>query len=412
VRILYLTQYFPPEIGATQSRAHDLAVALSRAGHRVQILCELPNHPSGRLPPRYRGCLWERDHLDGVDVLRTWVYTSEKKSRLRRMGLYMSFAVSSLFAALLLVRARWDAVIATSPPLFVGLVGVIVAKLKRAPLLFEVRDPWPQAAIELGELRSKPAIRFARWMESTCYRQAAQIVTVSDRWRREIDACQLAARPVALVRNGANLDLVGPQPVAAERVRRALGLEARFVVAYIGLHGLAQQLEQLIDAAALLRTHPSIVFLLVGEGPCKSALQSRVHELQLENVLFHQEVPRRRIAAFISAADVAAIPLSSASYARGCIPLKLYESWACGCPTILCADGEARDLLNREGAGLAVDPGDSEALAAAVLRLQRDPQRRRAMAERARKAAVDRYDRAQQGRELVDLVESLAARRA
>jgi hypothetical protein len=167
MRVLYLSQYFPPEVGATQTRAHEMACYLVQAGHQVTMLAEIPNHPSGIIPPAYRGKLWERRPLDGIDVIRLWVITSPHKGFRQRMLFYLSYMVMAILAGLVVglrLRRRYDVIYATSPPLFAGLAGAILSILLRTRLVFEVRDLWPESAVALGELSSPRAIRLAEYV--------------------------------------------------------------------------------------------------------------------------------------------------------------------------------------------------------------------------------------------------------
>ncbi len=175
MHILYLSQYFPPEVGATQTRAYEMARGLVRAGHRVTMLTEVPNHPSGIVPPAYRGKWFERSELDGIDVLRVWVKASPVKTFKSRMAFYLSYMANATLVGALKARGPFDVVYATSPPLFVGAAGLALHGLKRAPFVFEVRDLWPESAVALGELRSPRAIAWAGKLEELCYNRASRV---------------------------------------------------------------------------------------------------------------------------------------------------------------------------------------------------------------------------------------------
>jgi len=396
MRILYLSQYFPPEVGATQARAHDLAAGLVSAGHSVVVLCELPNHPSGIIPPTYRRKLLQRDTLDGIEVVRLWVRTSPTKTFASRMAFYISYMVMAVVAGVCVVRGRFDIVYATSPPLFVGAAGALLSFFRRTPLVLEVRDAWPEVAVRLGELRGRVPIALARWLERRCYRRARRVVTVTQGCRRYLLEQGLSAHDVVLVPNGANTVLFHPQPDAGAALRRALGLEGFFVAMYAGLHGIAQGLDSLLDAATRLRGASRVKFLLVGEGPTKAKLVSRATREGLDNVLFHEEVPREKMAAYFSMADVSVAPLREAALFQGVLPLKVFEAWACACPTLVAGGGEIAQIVDRAGGGLCVAPECPEALAGALLALDRDDAARRRMGERGCRYVREHFDRASQ----------------
>jgi glycosyltransferase involved in cell wall biosynthesis len=179
MRILYLSQYFPPEVGATQTRAYEMAHHLATAGHHVTVITEFPNHPKGIIPSEYRGKLYEHTTFDDIEVIRVWVKTSPTKTFWSRMAFYLSYMLNSTIAGLFLARGQYDVLYATSPPLFVGGAALALSYLRRIPLFFEVRDLWPESAIEMGELSNPKIISVAKWLEKACYGRAKQIVVVT-----------------------------------------------------------------------------------------------------------------------------------------------------------------------------------------------------------------------------------------
>ena len=275
MRILYFSQYFPPEVGATQTRAYEMARGLVQAGHRVTMVTEVPNHPSGIIPSDYRGKWYEWSKLDGIDVLRVWVKASPVKSFRSRMAFYLSYMANSAFVSALQARGPFDVVYATSPPLFVGGAGLALHWLKRTPFVFEVRDLWPESAVVLGELRSPRAIALATRLEELCYNRASRVVVVTEGIRQRLLARGQAAEKLILIPNGANTELFQPQPALGAEFRQRHGLRPDdFVVTYAGIHGLAQGLETVLHAARVLRNQAGIRFVMVGEGPVKLSCSS------------------------------------------------------------------------------------------------------------------------------------------
>ncbi len=377
MRVLYLSQYFPPEVGATQTRAYEMARGLVRAGHHVTMIAEVPNHPSGIIPPEYRGKLYERTDLDGIDVIRVWVNASPVKTFRSRMAFYLSYMVSAVLAGLLLARGRYDVIYATSPPLFVGGAGLTLSLLRRIPLAFEVRDLWPESAVALGELRNRRAIALAGRLERACYRRARHIIVVTQGILDRLLARGIPSDKLHLVPNGTNTESFARRPNEATSLRAELGLTDRFVAIYAGIHGIAQGLETLVEAARRLRDEPDVHFLFVGEGPVKSQIMALAQTHRLENVTFHPEVPRERMPVFLSAADVALVPLRDLPLFRGARPSKMFDAWACQCPTIVSVAGEARRVVEEAEAGLAVKPEDADDVARAIMTLRDKPDLRR-----------------------------------
>ena len=396
MRILYLSQYFPPEVGATQTRAYEMARYLVSAGHHVTVLTEVPNHPSGIIPPEYRGKLWERSDLDGIDVIRVWVKTSPTKTFSTRMAFYLTYMVNAALAGLALARGRYDALVATSPPLFVGGAALALSFLRRTPMVFEVRDLWPDSAVALGELRSSRAVALAGKLEKTCYNRARCLVVVTDGIRRRLAERGFGDKLV-LIPNGANTDLFRPDPAAGASLRAELGLAPadKFVVLYAGIHGIAQGLETALEAARQLQAVPDVHFLFVGEGPKKADLLAMKERLGLVNVTMLPERPRSDMPAFLSAADVALVPLRRLELFEGALPSKMFDAWACGCPVILSIEGEARRVLEQADAGLFVEPEDAGQMAQAILQLKGDPALLRRYGDNGRRFVEENYSRQQ-----------------
>lgn len=409
MRVLYLSQYFPPEVGATQTRAYEMAAGLITAGHQVTMLTEFPNHPRGVIPPEYRGKLFDRADLDGIDVIRVWVKTSPVKTFRSRMAFYLSFMLMAIVAGLFLARGRYDVIYATSPPLFVGGAALVISYLRRIPLIFEVRDLWPESAVVMGELNNPKAITLAEWLEKACYRRARRVVVVTKGIYDQLLARGYRPEKLALIPNGANTDLFQFQPETGRTLRETLALQDKFVVIYAGIHGLAQGLDSVLKAAECLIPQTDVHFLFVGEGPVKSEILELARQYNLSNITFHNEVPRQQMPMFLSAANVALVPLRRLNLFKGALPSKMFDAWACQCPTLVMIDGEARQVLTEARAGLFVEPEDPQALVKAIKQLRDDPAACRQMGLNGRQVVVEKYSRQAQALELNRLLgETLA----
>ncbi len=409
MRVLYLSQYFPPEVGATQTRAHEMAQGLVRAGHEVTMIAEVPNHPAGVIPPEYRGKLYERDKLDGIDVIRVWVKTSPVKTLRSRLAFYLSYAAMASLAGLLLARGKYDVILATSPPLFVGAAGLVLSYLRRTRLVFEVRDLWPETAVALGELRNPRAIRWATRLEEACYRRAQRIVVTTAEMVGYLGARGFGPEKITIVRNGSNTELYRPRDEAGSQLRDKLGLKNDFVVVYAGLLGVAQGLDAILGAAARLRTRDAgIRFLLIGDGPLKGELEQQARALGLDNVDFIPAQPRHTIPDYLSAGDLALVPLTRKRLI-GSLPSKMFDAMACCKPVLLCAEGEAVDVLRQADAGIVVPPQDAAAAAEAILKLRADPRLAERLGQNGREAVCRSYSRQALAARLTDVLERLCA---
>ncbi len=407
MRILYLSQYFPPEVGATQTRAYEMAQGLLRAGHQVTVLAEVPNHPEGVIRPEYRGKLWTHEPLEGIDVIRVWVKTAPAKTFRTRMAFYLSYMLNAMLAGLLLAHGRYDAIYATSPPLFVGAAALALSYLRRIPLIFEVRDLWPESAVALGELHNARFIRWATKLEEACYRRARRIVVVTEGMRARLLERGIPAEKLALIANGANTELFQPQPEAGRQIRAALGLEGKFLIVYAGIHGIAQGLETALHAADQLRTDPHVHFLFIGEGPRKADLLRLRTALDLANVTMLEAQPRESIPAYLSAADVALVPLRRLELFKSAMPSKIFDAWACACPVLMSIDGEARTVLERAQGGIYFPPEDVNALVTAINQLLEDPAACQRFGEHGRRFVEAHYSRQAQARALAQMLEEV-----
>ncbi len=416
MHILYVSQYFPPEMGAPAARVHELSRHWVRAGHRVTVLTGFPNHPTGIVPPAYRHRLRRltlRERVEGIDVVRTWLYPAPNRRPWERILNYTSFFASAAVRGITLSRP--DLVIATSPQLLVGLAGWWVARAKRCPFVFEVRDLWPESlpASGVGDDGS-PLIRVLGRLAAFLYRQAAQIVVVTEAFKTELVArWAVPEGRIAVVENGVETEQFAPGR-DRDAVRRRLGLDGHFVAAYIGTLGYAHGLETVLRAAERLRQceDPRVLFLLVGEGADTARLQALARQAQLDNVRFMDHQPREVVPALINAADVCLVLLRRAPVFSTVLPSKLLEFMACGRPVVLGVDGYARTLLGRAEAGVFVEPENAEALGATVVQLARDPERCERLGENGRRFVVKYFSRAATAQRYLQILEQLALSRA
>ncbi len=376
MHILHLTQYFPPEPGAVQVRAHAMASNLVRQGHQVTVLTEMPNHPAGIVHPPYRGRLLAREQMDGIDVVRVWVATSPNKTFRTRMAFYLSYMGMAALRGLVL-RGRYDVIFVNSPPLFVGAAGLALSYLRRTPFVFEVQDLWPESAVAMGELNNPRFIRWATWLEERCYARAHRIIAVTDGIYHRLRERGYAEEKLALIENGSNTELFRPRPEEGARLRAEWGLQDKFIALYGGIIGLAQGIETLVETARLLVNEPDVHIILVGDGPRRSAIEELIQAYRLPNLSFLPGQPLEAMPSFISAADVTLVPLRNVELFHGARPTKMFDSWACQRPTIVSVAGEARRIMEEAQAGLAAEPENPRDIARAILALRDDPEKRR-----------------------------------
>ncbi len=410
MKILYISQYFPPEMGAPAARVHELSKHWVEAGHHVTVLTGFPNHPTGVVPQDYRRQMRRittQEWVDGINVVRTWLYPAPNRRPMERMSNYSSFCVSACLRGLFL--ARPDVVIATSPQLLVGLTGWWISRLKRRPFVFEVRDLWPESLLASGIGRQDSVlIRSLERLTSFLYRRSDRIAVVTEAFKENLmNRRGLPKEKIDVVENGVETELFAPDKDGAA-IRAANGWDGRFIVSYIGTIGAAHGLDIILQAARRLHEIlPQALFVLVGEGAEKETLRALAEQERLSNVLFLDQQPRDIIPFYVNASDLCLVLLRNAELFTTVLPSKMLECMACARPVVLGVDGQARKILDQAQGGVHITPGDPEALAQAVMDLYRNPALRARLGENGRNFICTHYSRRQKALQYQGILERL-----
>ncbi|MFN8444483.1 MAG: glycosyltransferase family 4 protein [Caldilineaceae bacterium] len=407
MNILLLAHFYPPEMGGAASRMHGLARWLVQYGHQVTVVTAFPNYPSGVVPEQYRGKLWQRESMDGVDILRTWIYASPKRGSMRRLANYFSFVASSALTGAFAKR-RFDVVLASSPPLFIGMAGFFLAKRYGAKFVFDIRDIWPELAVEAGEYTADAAmVRWGERLERFLYQQADHITVVTEAKRAKLLAKHVPSNKLSVVANGVDLDLLTRNDSTDWRGR--FGLNGHFTAVYAGLIGIFQGTEVIADAASELRQSDDIHFLIVGDGVKKPELEKRIAEQKLNNVTLAPQQPREAIPGILKSANVAIVPLVNENLVDA-VPSKLLEAWGCHLPVILVAGGEARRLVEESGGGVVIPPGSPDKLAQAVVEMAASRQNAQKFAEQGFAYVANNFDRRTLARQMESVLHQVVGK--
>ncbi len=404
MHILLIHQVFaaPTEPGGT--RHYELARHWVERGHQFTVVASNLVYNTGQQVGARRKFVSEQN-LDGVRVLRAYTFPSLNWSFIWRVVAFFSFMASSVIAGL---RAgRIDAVMGTSPPIFQAISAWLVALLRRRPFLLEIRDLWPEFAIDIGVLRNPILIAMSRWLERFLYARADHLLVNSPAYRDYLIGKGVPASKVSLISNGVDPDMFAPGE-KGQRIRDEFNLDNRFVATYAGAFGMANDLETVLRAADRLRAAPHIHFLMVGGGKEQANLEAMARRLELPNVIFAGSRPKSEMPEVLAASDVCLATLRNIPMFRTTYPNKVFDYMAAERPTILAIDGVIRHVIESANGGLFVPPGDDSALAAAIQRLADDRATARTMGRAARAYVVEHFNRHQQAEDFVNLMEKFA----
>jgi len=407
MRILFLTQYCPPEVGAPQNRIFEFAKQLKKFGHEVTILTAMPNYPKGEIFEEYRGKKVVKEEIDGIKIVRTSIYATKDKSFSKRLRNYLSFTFSSVFQGAKYIEKQ-DVIITESPPLFLGWSGYILSKLKGAKFIFNVSDLWPESAVKLGVLNNKLFIKMSTWLEEFCYRKASAVTGQTKGIVDNITSRGFDKKKVHLITNGVDAEFFKREN-RDESFRNEIGVQNKFAVCYAGIHGIAQGLEVIIKAAEILKDNEEIQFVFIGDGPEKNELIKLTEEKHLKNVTFMPVQLKPQMPRIIASMDATVVPLKRLELFKGALPSKMFEALASELPIILAVEGEAEKLINDAEAGITVEPENAEKIAEAILKLYNDKTLSRQLGQNGRRYVMENYARETISRKLekilFDLIE-------
>ena len=399
MKILFVTHYFLPEVGAPQTRISDLAGHWSRIGSQVTILTGMPNHPTGIIPDDYRNVARRIERSDEYKVVRTWLYATPNQGFARRTLGHLSFMLSSVVLGNRSVGSA-DVVVVSSPTFFSIGSAWVLAKLKRAKFVIEIRDLWPAVFVDLGVLTFRPLISLLKHLELAAYRAADGIVVVTHSFADNIEARGIPREKITVIANGAETDVFSP-PTVSPAKRSQLGAKPdETIITYMGAHGISQGLQVVVEAAKILKEHP-FHFAFIGEGADKERISEMATKLGLTNVSMLASVPRNQVPGIIAASDICLVPLRDLPLFSTFIPSKMFEFLAMEKAVIGGLRGEAADILTEAG-GCVVEPENPHQLAEAILRLALDPQLRESMGKKGgafvrgnfnRRELAERYHR-------------------
>ena len=386
MHILFLTDNFPPEGNAPASRTFEHAREWVDKGHKVTVISCAPNFPEGKIFEGYTNKWLSKQKIKGISVWRVKTYITANEGFIKRTIDFVSFMISSMFFGLFVRKV--DVVVGTSPQFFTVISAWALAKFKRVPFVFELRDIWPASIIAVGAMRGSWIIKILEKLELFLYRQADLIISVTHTFKSELQGRGVSANKIKVVLNG--VDLLKYKPLAEKDADylEKYQLNGKFVVGYIGTHGLAHALDNILDAAELLNNEKNIRIVFAGGGADRSRLEKSVVDRGLTNVVMIPSQPKNQMPQLWSLCDVSLVHLKNSPLFKTVIPSKIFESMAMGLPIVICLpEGEATEIIRNTNCGLVVLTERPDKLSEIILKLEKDIDLRKGFANASRIAA-------------------------
>ncbi|PKD19461.1 glycosyl transferase [Salegentibacter salinarum] len=363
MKILFITDNFPPEVNAPANRTHEHCKEWLKTGVNITVITCAPNFPKGKVFPGYKNKLYQTENIDGIKVIRVWSYITANEGFVKRILDYISFAMMAFFAGLFV---KTDLIVATSPQFFTAVSGRLLSFFKGKRWVFEVRDLWPESIIAVGAMERNRTIRFFEWLEKKLYQSADHIIVVTDTFKKKIIARGINGEKISVFKNGANLELFKPQGKKIE-LEQKLKLQNKTVFAYIGTHGMAHGLSFILNAIKpLAESHPELAFLFIGDGAEKKNLLKQAKELNLQNAVFVDSVGKKEVVDYLSLMDIALVNLRRSDTFLTVIPSKIFEAAAMEKPILLGLEGETKGIIENYNAGVCFRPEDQHSFYEAI----------------------------------------------
>lgn len=396
MKILFLTDNFPPEVNAPATRTFEHCREWVKAGHDVTVITCFPNYPQGKVYPGYTNSLCKTECMDGIKVVRVWSYMTANKGFIKRIIDFISFSVTSFFAGLF---RECDIIVATSPQFFTALSGRTLGFFKRKPWIMEVRDLWPDSIKAVGAMKESVVLKYFSKEEKWCYSSAKKIVVVTNSFKREIAKKGIPEDKIFVIKNGANTELFKPREKSQELLRK-LGLEGKRVLGYVGTLGMAHKIDFLIDCVKGLDDY---ALMILGNGAEKENIQQKIESEGIKNVVFLDSVSKNEVAEYIALQDAALVNLRKSSLFTTVIPSKIFETASMRIPIMLGVDGEAREMVEEFGAGLFYEPENREDFLEKLNTLFSSPEVYKNCCDGGEKLAAA-YDRKRLAAEMLEII--------
>ena len=365
MKILFITDNFPPEVNAPATRTYEHVKEWQKRGADVTIITCAPNFPHGKVYDGYKNKFYQKELLDGIEVIRVWSYMASNSGFIKRVVDYFSFSFMAFWVGLF---QKHDIVIATSPQFFTTWAAWGISKIRKKPWIFELRDLWPESIRTVGAMKQERILDWLEKIELGLYRDADKVVAVTDAFKSNLIQRGIDPEKIEVVTNGSNIDLFFPRE-KDHSLLQSLNLENKFIIGYIGTHGMAHSLDFIVQSISKIND-PDIHFLFIGDGHMKSKIVEMASTLSLKNIIFLDPIAKEEVPRYLSIIDVSLAPLIKSDTFKTVIPSKIFEASAMQKPTLLGVEGQAQEIIEQYVAGICFKPENEEDFIEKVLTLK------------------------------------------
>lgn len=402
MKIVVICHYFPPEIGAPSARIYEMSKRWVELGNEVHVVTCFPNHPTGIIPNEYKSMKYKLENMDGIHVHRNYIYATPNKGFIKKTLGHISFMFSSVFYSMKKID-KPDVIITSSPTFFSIISGYWYSLRKKADFILEIRDLWPAAMIELGVMKEGFITRILEKMEIFFYKKSKILIMVTQSFKENVVSRGIDEGKVHVITNGFNQELFYPREKNEDLVNK-YKLQDKFVISYVGAHGISQNLGTILEVAKKLKSNKNIEFVFVGEGAEKDKLRQIANDKKLSNVQFIDAQPKELIPEFYNSSDLCLIPLKNIELFKTFIPSKMFEIMACGVPIVASLEGEAAQILEDSKAAIVVKPDNPEEIASAIIELINDKEKYNGMKASGPGFVVENYSRNKLAEKYLELI--------
>jgi len=400
VKILFITDNFPPEVNAPATRTYEHCQEWVKQGAEITVLTCAPNYPHGKVYEGYKNKLYQKEYVDGVEVIRVWSYITSNSGFAKRVLDYVSFALMAFWVGLF---QKHDVIVATSPQFFTTWTAWALSKIRRKPWIFELRDLWPESIKTVGAMKQGKVIDMLEKIELGLYRDADKVIPVTDAFKTNLINRGIDADKIEVVTNGSNMALFSPRE-KDKALLKSLNLEGKFIVGYIGTHGMAHSLDFIVKSMANIQDE-RIHFLFIGDGAMKSTVMKIAKEEQLENITFLAPIAKEEVPRYLSIVDISLAPLKKEDNFKTVIPSKIFEASAMQKPTLLGVEGQAQEIIEKYDAGLCFEP-ENEKDFLEKLKMMQDDERYRELQKGCESLAQD-FDRKILASKMLEIIQKV-----